>query len=600
MKSYSFLVILMLAQFGLVIDTTAFASPASSTEAALNCFLAYPTEAIMPTDPVYHSLPTADQQNPSIVACLGEAEPVQLVVETGSQAVENVTVRCSDMRSENDLLPASAIDIRYVGYVNSADTLWPDPLFENPDHGVDIAAQETKAWWITVNIPKDQTPGIYSGTLNTTGAGGVEMQIPFVVRVYNFAFPDPLPMGLSVGISLWPDVKPLAFARHFFPHHNQIGTDYTRPNFYIDQHGVVTVDFAIFDEVVSGLRDNWGMKRICLGFCLGDASGDYIAGTLTLTMIDQEGHAQQVSIDPREGGEHLAMFNSILSQYQQHLSEKGWLDDAFFYLWDEPVSPECIAEVNEMAPFFESAAPNIDTLLVAYPEEGRFPDSIDIYCVLANHQSVACSEWMTENNKELWYYSCGSAQNVSLTIGYPTLDYRLFGWLARRFDAVNTLYWTIDLGYETVVLRPDGLSFESCPRGGDGCLFYINPYGDVPLPSIRSENVRDGIEDAMILQMAADLMLDGKTVQQHVNELLPTQFSRNSNPRPYAELREMVYSLYSVPTDCADAIARGHVPAADLVPDCRINLLDFAVMAQYFLQCYDPTDSTCLTPWILN
>ena len=53
-----------------------------------------------------------------------------------------------------------------------------------------------------------------------------------------------------------------------------------------------------------------------------------------------------------------------------------------------------------------------------------------------------------------------------------------------------------------------------------------------------------------------------------------------------------------VPADCADAISHGYVPTADLVPDCHIDLLDFAFMAQYFLQCYDPTDPTCLTPWL--
>ena len=49
--------------------------------------------------------------------------------------------------------------------------------------------------------------------------------------------------------------------------------------------------------------------------------------------------------------------------------------------------------------------------------------------------------------------------------------------------------------------------------------------------------------------------------------------------------------------DCADAITAGHRLAADFNGDCRVNLVDLALLAAGWLDCIEPGGVGCQTPW---
>ena len=51
------------------------------------------------------------------------------------------------------------------------------------------------------------------------------------------------------------------------------------------------------------------------------------------------------------------------------------------------------------------------------------------------------------------------------------------------------------------------------------------------------------------------------------------------------------------PELCSDVISAGHQQPLDFDGDCYVGLSDFAVFAQQWLDCMDPTDNTCDTPW---
>ena len=54
-----------------------------------------------------------------------------------------------------------------------------------------LEAGAFKQFWVTVKIPKDAAPGIYTGNLELSGAGVTAGTIPFVVRVLPFELPAP-------------------------------------------------------------------------------------------------------------------------------------------------------------------------------------------------------------------------------------------------------------------------------------------------------------------------------------------------------------------------------------------------------------------------
>lgn len=55
--------------------------------------------------------------------------------------------------------------------------------------------------------------------------------------------------------------------------------------------------------------------------------------------------------------------------------------------------------------------------------------------------------------------------------------------------------------------------------------------------------------------------------------------------------------FFTVPQNCAEAIADGYDSAADANLDCYVDLRDFALLSQDWLQCMDPVDTACLHPW---
>lgn len=53
----------------------------------------------------------------------------------------------------------------------------------------------------------------------------------------------------------------------------------------------------------------------------------------------------------------------------------------------------------------------------------------------------------------------------------------------------------------------------------------------------------------------------------------------------------------AAPISCEVAIERGYGFATDLNADCQVSLIDVALFAQKWLDCVDPLDPQCLSPW---
>ena len=67
------------------------------------------------------------------------------------------------------------------------------------------------------------------------------------------------------------------------------------------------------------------------------------------------------------------------------------------------------------------------------------------------------------------------------------------------------------------------------------------------------------------------------------------------------QVEDDIVITLTIPT-CADVLAEGLAMKADLsgpagVPDCVIDLYDFAVMASGWLDCNDPRNTDCIWPY---
>ncbi|MCU0916607.1 MAG: DUF4091 domain-containing protein, partial [Planctomycetes bacterium] len=221
---------------------------------------------------------------------------------------------------------------------------------------------------------------------------------------------------------------------------------------------------------------------------------------------------------------YQAMFNSYCSQMQEHLRQKGWLDEAFVYWFDEP-DPKDYAFVGNGFAKLKAAAPEINRMLTEQVEPALVGGP-NIWCPISNQYPEKAAEQRRSLGEKFWWYVCTGpkAPYCTLFIDHPATELRIWLWQTWQRQIAGILvwqsnYWTSGaaypdrdhpqnpyedpMGWRSGYSTPDG---EKRPWGnGDGRFVYPpveaadgNPGRPVvagPVDSIRWEMLRDGIED---------------------------------------------------------------------------------------------------------
>ena len=75
---------------------------------------------------------------------------------------------------------------------------WPDPILDFQST-TDIAEGDLQSFWVRVNAPASQAPGVYRGRLEVLTDGKTAFAFDLEVQVYPFRLPDrsPLPMAIT-------------------------------------------------------------------------------------------------------------------------------------------------------------------------------------------------------------------------------------------------------------------------------------------------------------------------------------------------------------------------------------------------------------------
>ncbi|MBI2921433.1 MAG: DUF4091 domain-containing protein [Planctomycetes bacterium] len=227
--------------------------------------------------------------------------------------------------------------------------------------------------------------------------------------------------------------------------------------------------------------------------------------------------------------QYREMFAAYAKGLEGHLKERGWLDEAFVYWFDEP-EPRDYAFVMSGYRKLKEAAPGLRRMLTEQPEEALVGGP-DVWCpVTAAYERGACDARLAAG-ETLWWYVCTGpkAPHAGLFVDHPATDLRVWLWQTwqRGISGVlvwQTNYWTSDAAYPDPA-RPqdpweDPMSWTSgygtppgtrAPWGnGDGRFLYpprgTAPVLDGPVESIRWEMLRDGIEDYEYLAMLKGLI----------------------------------------------------------------------------------------------
>ncbi len=474
-----------------------------------------------------------------IRAARHEAEAAQLVVRPATP-LKGFTARAEGLVGPGGAsIPAACVEVlrvRYVPIAQPTDGLgtvgdWPDPLppLAAP---VDLEADRNQPLWVRVTVPQDAKPGVYAGRIRLA-AEDYAADVTLEVEVYDFALPERMTCQTAFGFdpgNVWryqklekPEdrravlEKYLAdFSAHHISPYDPAPLDGFRVTWPKDAAGKYTLvpafDWTAWDAAMTRAIDRWHFNAFMMPV-VGMGGGSFHARFEPELLGFKEG-----------APEYKTAFTNYLGAIEAHLKDKGWLDEAFVYWFDEP-DPKDYAFVMNGFRKLKEAAPGLVRMLTEQVEPGLVGGP-NLWCPLTPEYNHARAEERRRAGERFWWYLCCGprAPYATIFIDHPSTDLRVWLWQTwqRKIEGIlvwQTNYWTSPTAYTDPACPQnpyddpaswvDGYGVARGTRqlwgNGDGRFIYppeaaadakpAAPVLDGPVDSIRWEMLRDGVED---------------------------------------------------------------------------------------------------------
>ncbi len=403
-----------------------------------------------------------------------------------------------------------------------------------------MPAGRNQPLWVLVRVPKEAKAGDYSGKLSLK-ADGWSATVPIRLHVWDFALPEKnhitTAFGLSPGnVFRYHRLKTEADKRKVLDEYFQIFADHRMSTYdptpldpirvkFLPQADPprAEVDFSAFDPVMARAVDKFHIDGFRLSI-RGMGGGTF-----------HKRYPPKIGKFGEETPQYQAMFSSYVKQLESHLRQKGWLDMAYIYWFDEP-APKDYEFVRGGMQRLKKYAPGLKTMLTEQVEE-KLAGPIDIWCPVSPHFDAAAAKERRAHGERFWWYVCcgPKAPYCTLFIDHPATELRVWLWQTWQRDIVGVLiwqatYWTSSAAYPDKPQNPyeDPMGYVSgysTPKGtkrhwgnGDGRFVYpplsaatpgisgTEPVFDAPVSSIRWEMLREGIEDYEYLYLLRELL----------------------------------------------------------------------------------------------
>ncbi len=446
------------------------------------------TEKILPRD-VAVSLSAS--KSVIIRAARNEKESFQIAVTpAGDLDLKRVSVTVSDLHSENGaLLRRANINCDVVGYVQTKAKppypvsyvgWWPDPIlsFLGP---VDVKSGDVQSFWVRVRVPKNQKPGLYTGTLTVSAEGVDPVKLALVVNVRSFTLPDCTPLPTAITF-LVPEFK------------NRIIND------------------------ICG-KDNWHSK---LRFTWADFLADYYIDYDSLYESDPPDYdvlkhlhdrgrlvAFNFGYFGRDVQENLRKFQPIYEKCKQ----MGIIDHAYIYGFDERPKEE-FQSLEDAAEAIKQAFPEVLLMTTAYDETygmGSVAKSMDAWCPLTPSFDPRKASAARAAGKQVWWYICCQPHSpfANWFIEHDGIEARLLmGAMTAKYRPDGFLYYSMTYWNDNKPITTGPFTdWNPVSWGtyhGDGSIICCGP-GGTPVPTIRLENYRDGLEDFAYVKILEEI-----------------------------------------------------------------------------------------------
>lgn len=416
-----------------------------------------------------------------IAGCRGESESFQVVVFAGDRPMHSLRVRLPELTNGDSRLGTDAMTVWCVDYVEIRQpskyneivppgSLIADPL--TPAEACTVAAGGVQAFWITVRIPRAAAPGAYGGVVELAAPGFPAESVPVRLKVWDFERPVRPRLKTSFGLWQHKGIDRMHGVAPGTPEHARIFRSYG--DMLLRDYHVSYRFFPGFDPARPQVFDEWMEGQVAKG-----------ATVLSVPFSDPPA--------------------DWLPAFQEHLRGKGWLDMAYARPGDEP-EPKDFPDIAARVARWKAVVPDIKTMIAgSRAASGGLEGAIDAWCPLTSGYDRAWAAKRRAEGEEVWWYVCNVPYrpHANFLLDHLAIEHRILFWQTFQCGADGLLYWnTVNWRYG------DPWRNAATWRGsnGDGSLFYPGARG--PLPSIRLEIIRDGIEDYDLLALLRDLAAD--------------------------------------------------------------------------------------------
>lgn len=189
---------------------------------------------------------------------------------------------------------------------------------------------------------------------------------------------------------------------------------------------------------------------------------------------------------------------AYLRQFNDFLTENGWRDISIVHISDEPTELHA-DDFRILSGIFRKYLPGIK--LIDAIEIFFIQEALDIYVPKNSYYQLNKNDFesLRDDRNELWFYTCNMPGGKFLNrfLDSPLLNTRLLHWGNYRYNLTGYLHWGFNRtnGGEYVFEKTSQSSYLPA---GDANIVY--PWKDIPLRSLRYQQMKCGVEDYEILR----------------------------------------------------------------------------------------------------
>jgi len=464
----------------------------------------------------------------------GERACAQIVLWTADGA-QQVRIKTSPLQASNaTTIPAAAVTARFVRYVLADGKLIGD-ILDTIDR-LDTPAQTTRPIWLSIDVPRQTTPGLYKGSVEVLAKDRPTLTFDLNLEVLPMTLPKPSEWYFH--LDLWqnpfavaryhhvrpwseqhfrllrPHLKMLADAgqkcltttivyrpwgtQTYDPHDSMVGW-IRRPD------GSFTYDYSIFDKYVS-----FGQK---CGITNQINCYSMVPWTKTFRYYDEQTGNYELLKAQAGTAEYEKLWRPFLRDFVAHLREKAWLEKTTIAMDERPLETmqKVITLVKQTTPELKLA------LAVNYQPKVK----IDIYDLSAaiGHplEPHFVQQRIIQSRPTTFYVCCGPARPNTFLCS-PPAESTWMGFYAAARKYSGFLRWAYDSWVADPLYDTSHVNWTA----GDCFLVYPGPRS-----SIRFERLREGIahyEKIRILRQAAQKTntTRARNALKQINEMLTT------------------------------------------------------------------------------